>query len=101
MNGLARRVEALLETLTTDRRARIAGVLFGAVMLMVSFGFLAASKAGLKRPAASRASHLPAAPLDVPILRVLPGPEPRKGGAAERASPPSRTAKARHVTARR
>lgn len=101
MNGLADRVEDLLEKLITDRRARMAGAIFGVLMLIVSFGFLAASKTEVKRSAASMASHLPAAPLNIPILRYLPEPQPRKGDAAERVAAPPRKAKARYVTARR
>lgn len=101
MTGLADRVDELLEKLVTDRRARIAGAVFGVLMLTVSFGFLAASKAEVKRSAASLASHLPDAPLNIPILRYLPEPQPRKGDAAERVAAPSRKAKARYVTARR
>lgn len=95
------RMDELLEKLITDRRARIAGAIFGVLMLIVSFGFLAASKVEPKKSAASLASHLPAAPLDIPIMRYLPEPQPRKGDVAERVAAPSRKAKARYVTARR
>lgn len=101
MTALADRLDDVLEKLITDRRARIAGAIIGALMLVVSFGFLAASKSEVKRSAASMAAHLPAAPLNIPILRYLPEPQPRKGAAVERVSAPTRKAKVRYVTARR
>lgn len=101
MTALADRLDDVLEKLITDRRARIAGAIIGVLMLVVSFGFLAASKSEVKRSAASMAAHLPAAPLNIPIMRYLPEPQPRKGDVAERVAAPSRKAKARYVTARR
>lgn len=88
-----------LETLMADRRFRIAGAIVGAVILLVSMGLVVASK-GQTRHLSSMASHLPAQPLNIPILRHLPEPQPMKGRAGPVAAPARQPGKA-IVTARR
>lgn len=94
------RMGEVLETLMADRRARIAGAIVIALVLLVSMGFLAASKSDVKRSAASLAAHLPANTLSIPILRSLPEPQPRKGERPVRVDAPSKV-NGRLVTARR
>lgn len=64
----------MLETLIDDRRFRIAGAIAGAVMLLLTAGFLIAAKRELTTP--SLESLLPAPAYKIPILRELPEPQP-------------------------
>lgn len=99
---MADRLGHLLETLIEDRRARIAGAIVGALVLVVSMGLLVASKGAAPKAAASLAAHLPERTLVIPILRSLPEPQPRRVQATERVDAPARKkARARYVTARR
>lgn len=70
-------LSAHLEKLVADRRARIAGAIVGGVVLITSMGLVIASKSGTRR-LTTMASHLPAQPLNIPILRRLPEPQPMK-----------------------
>jgi len=85
MNASFEQVGNLLEQLIADRRARIAGAIVVAAVLLMSMGFLVAAKSSPTRSAASLAAHLPAYTLQIPILRSLPEPQPRKATRAPRA----------------
>jgi hypothetical protein len=100
MTATMDRMGEVLETLMADRRVRIGAAIVIAVVLLVSMGFLAASKSDVTRRATSIASHLPSSTLSIPILRSLPEPQPRKGDRPVRVDGASKTS-GRLVTARR
>ncbi len=74
-----------LESAVADRRFRIAGALLAGLMLVVSAGFLAASKSTTELPAAAT-RVLPDVAYKIPIVRSLPEPQPRLSRAASSVS---------------
>jgi hypothetical protein len=102
MSSLADRLGEGLEALVDSRRARLVGAVLGGLVLLGSMGFWLASKGEPRKSAAALALHLPPAPLNVPIMRSLPQPQPRKAVGLERpADGPLAKARGRSVTARR
>jgi len=77
----------MLETLIDDRRFRLAGAMVGALILLITAGFLIAAKREHK--SVSVDALLPTAAYKIPILRTLPEPEPMvaRGQVAQRAAP--------------
>ena len=80
-----------------DSRVRIGAVVVGALVIAVSLGVVNVSHT------ASRLSKvvavLPASPLNIPMLRQLPPPEPKKGDVVSVRT--AKAPKARVLTARR
>lgn len=66
----------LIEQLVASRQVRIVGGVVGFIILCISMGFLAASRAPIER--ISTQTEAPAAYNHMPILRALPSGQPKK-----------------------
>jgi hypothetical protein len=82
-----------LERLVASRLARWMAAVLGFVVLAASASLVEVSRRPPTVPAQALAPCLPERPLDIPILRALPEPQPRRLASpvepGQRTSPPS------------
>jgi hypothetical protein len=69
-------VPSPLERLINDTRVRIGGLIGGALVILVSLIVVNVSNAPSRSRATKSVAVLPAAPLDIPIMRQWPYPAP-------------------------
>lgn len=87
-----------LERLLNDRRVRIGGLIGGALVIVSSMIVVNVSNAPSTHKALKSVAVLPAAPLNIPIMRSWPYPETRR---VETVSAPGAKVVKRNALARR
>lgn len=87
------------ERFMNDRRVRIGGAIVGGLIIVVSLvvGNLAQTPVHTTKPVAV----LPEYPLNIPMFRQLPAPQPKKGDVVSARTTGRETTKRRTLTARR